>query len=275
MDQGIHRQWAPFRYLNELELPLIKFLQKLFKAEKYMKYHVMYQDILSTRILSFYPLILYAMNYKDTADLFAKRLIIYSLISAAAKLCLPRFRPMHYRGVAAESKFYSSSLPSRHTIASYVFATTLFPPSLKYIFILSMMINRVICGAHFITDCLAGVFFGYLTIIFTEYVKYPWQFYVIGLTAVYCWANGTRIVGCALPMIMRYPHCAYTPVLIYVALGYLGLSVFRKRTRLPRKYMLLSEYLIMSFLAGLVDYVCDSMICTTSQDISVYLPRFV
>lgn len=278
MDNSIYVQWAPFSALNAIEMPIVLALQRIFKTKEDLKWHTFYQDILGTRYLGMYPFFLYALGYKDIAQLFAHKLILYSIVSVVAKLLMPRFRPSHYSGVVGE-KFLSSSLPSRHTMASYIFATTFLPKPVCYFFVFTMMLNRVICGCHFLTDTIVAVFFGQLVNYLTEKIdnitekSYSLKLLLlIALVSVYFWPMATRIAGDSIPLIARYSHEVCMASVIYCLITFVVLRYLRVIIR--GRILFPIELGIMLFSYGLIDYLGDSMYGNTSQPLCNYFPRF-
>jgi membrane-associated phospholipid phosphatase len=186
--------------MNRVEIPIVKFFQRVFHAEENDKLYEFIAELFSANYISFYPVILYVLGFSNEAATLASGIIVYSLVSSLCKLFLLRKRPYHY-GVFSTYIVKSSSFPSRHTIASQIIASV-FPSSLVRLLItLVIFINRITKGDHYPTDVFAGVFIGQICVLIVKYVTNRAVIIVIGLIGVNQWQRAARTVGMSIPLL--------------------------------------------------------------------------
>jgi len=235
MKSHVVKQSRFFDRLNEIELYLIYFLQRVFMAEKLEKIHNYVADMLSTRYLSYSPLFLYSLGQIEEAKKLARSLIFYSFFSSIVKFTIPRLRPFKYPNVYTKETFDSSSFPSRHTIASIVISSAIPWIPIRITVILVMVLNRMIMGCHFLTDTLAGAFFGALSVYLGHYFTDMNFFVLVLIVSIYLWQNCARVIGGVLPILLASDYkCNPYVVLISVAkipLAKIFLNFFNATTR--------------------------------------------
>lgn len=186
--------------INKIELPVVLFIQKVCKARELQIIHSRYQDFLGTKCFSIYCILLYSLGLESGLRL-AKSIMFYSLLSAVSKFSFPRKRPLNYEGVFSNSFIASSSFPSRHLMAATIFADIFSNAFIRNYIIISMIFNRMISGAHFPSDTIAGLLVGKLSVYLSKRVSNQFVLAAVGLTGVFFWPKGSRTVGCAIPLL--------------------------------------------------------------------------
>ena len=215
--------------ISNFELPFVLFLQKVAMVSRFSKFHLQFQDLLSSCLLSYFPLFLYSFGRTDLCLKLTHGLMFYALLSSVAKFTIPRMRPAHYPGVFGEGCVQSSSFPSRHSIAVAVFSSIIPWPIFKYIFIFSMALNRVITGAHFPSDTLAGILIGFLCNWLAEQITNPIILTFVGLVALYLWPSAARAVGSPIALLYLPDsyHCHPPTLIITIAIYYIHNNYIR------------------------------------------------
>ena len=159
--------------LNQYEIILIRFFQKIFLAEKYVKFHQLFEYLVSPQNFSFIPLLFYSIGKYNESFLFAKCCVLYIFITHKFKKFVFRKRPYAYSNIFNPDHVRSSSFPSNHTAGSVILAS-FFPTRilfLKIFFVFLMQLNRIILGCHFPTDTIIGALIGLLILFISKLVN--------------------------------------------------------------------------------------------------------
>lgn len=208
--------------MHEIEMPLVFLTQRVLFSGKLAKFWLAAAKLASSKLLSFAPCFLYAIGKPDEAKRFATTLVCYALISSFGKKWVVRRRPGSYPEVYCRACVVSSSFPSRHSIGVTVIAS--FTP-FKWPYIIFMVFDRIACGLHYLTDCLAGVLLGELSVFVARFIDNPNLLTVLLLVAFKVWNGGAKILGGCLPLIMA-PHVSVSWMLF--PLAFLQLLIMRK-----------------------------------------------
>ena len=247
---------------NQIEIPIVKALQKIFMVKQFPQFHKRFQDILSTRYFSYYPLFLYSFGQTELSLKLARGIIFYALLSSLGKFTFPRKRPQRYPGIIAPEKIPSSSFPSRHSIAVAVFSSIIPWPLVKYLFVISMCINRVVTAAHFPTDTIVGIIIGYFCVYLGEIFHNPYVLSFLGIIALSIWPSASRAIGGVLPVLFVSPsfHCdpltSIQVFVFYIIQNYYVRAILSKKNANRWLYFFI-EVLMSSFITGLVTYTTD------------------
>ena len=188
--------------MHDIELPIVIFIQKIFVVHKTIKWWDFISKSGQSKPISWTPLLLYSLGFYEQAKSLSKTLIFFALLSSVGKLLMKRRRPGSYPEVFAVYCSSSSSFPSRHMIGTTIISHYTFYPPLRWILPCLMMIDRVVTGAHYPTDCIAGFLIGLLSLQISDYFEDHNLLLFLLLFAVEIWPSGGKILSGAFPIIV-------------------------------------------------------------------------
>lgn len=142
-------------------------------AERFVKFYRLFEFLVSPKVFSFIPLLLYSLNKHEESILFAKCHIFYIFFTHQIKRLLYRKRPYSYLNIFNHDNVKSSSFPSNHTAGS-VILSSFFPKNftlMKIIFVLLMQLNRIILGCHFPSDTIIGALIGFFILFVSSLIE--------------------------------------------------------------------------------------------------------
>ena len=159
-----------FKYLNQIELPFVIFMQKIFCSNRFYSLYSKISYLGSGKLLSRVCLVLYAIGYYDKSRYLAKCMILYVILTHFKKFFY-RTRPNEFPQIHCPKKSGSSSFPSRHCVRATIVGYFLFGEKFHLIFVLLVTFTRLVGGQHYLLDCIAGYFIGILAIYLTRYLN--------------------------------------------------------------------------------------------------------
>ncbi|OHS97942.1 PAP2 superfamily protein [Tritrichomonas foetus] len=191
-----HKVWDA---IHNIELPIIIFIQKVFNVSQTIIFWDTVSRIGRAKPISLTPLILFALGKYEKAKHLSKSLIFFSLLSSIGKLVMKRRRPGSYPEVYALCCSSSSSFPSRHMIG-FTIVSYFFP--FRWFFIILMMIDRIVTGLHYPSDCFFGYLLGEISLVMAKYIFDANLIVFLLFLAVIIWPNGGKILSGAFPIII-------------------------------------------------------------------------
>ena len=200
-------------FMHRIEIPIVLLVQRLTFASRYGRFWMKASKLASSKLLSLAPCFLYCIGKQESARMFAKTVVCYALISTFGKAWIIRRRPGSYPGVACPQCAVTSAFPSRHSIGVTVIAS--FTP-FKWPYIAFMVIDRLACGLHYLTDCIAGVLLGELAVFAASFFDNPNLLTVMVVIAFNVWTGGGKMLGGCLPVIMA-PQVSVSWILFPIA----------------------------------------------------------
>lgn len=188
--------------LNNFEIYLVIACQKIFCVKQLYFFHTFFEFLLSSRLMAFYPLLLFSLGLKDESVKCGKEIVYYSLFSSFGKYLFLRKRPCHYPSVYSPDPAPTSSFPSRHSIAVFIISGFIPNETLRYIAVTMMVINRLVLGLHFLTDCLVGLIIGWCCVVLAKHTESVNLLLIITFVALEVWHNCARITAGLLPVLL-------------------------------------------------------------------------
>ncbi|EAY08932.1 PAP2 superfamily protein [Trichomonas vaginalis G3] len=194
----IYHESRFWQILNEIELPLIIILQKLFFIQKtYDFFNKKFSAIASSKLMSYMPLILLGLGKTLEARHFAKSAVLYALLSSLGKNTFIRRRPGSFAGVYSPDCATTSSFPSRHVMAASIIAS--FTP-IKTILMIAVIFDRLVIANHYLTDCLFGMGFGFACVYMANLYDESSLIICLAAFSVFIWKGGAKIIGGCIPI---------------------------------------------------------------------------
>lgn len=194
----VYKESRFWQIMNKIELPMIIILQKIFFIHKtYNFFNDYFSRIASSKWISYGPLILLCLLSVEESRLFMKGATLYALLSSFGKNIFIRRRPGSFHGVYIITCPETSSFPSRHTMAASIIAS--FTP-IRNIIMIGIIIDRLVIGFHFLTDCLFGMVFGYTCIFLAETFDDTLLYVVLAALSIFIWKGGCKIIGGCIPI---------------------------------------------------------------------------
>jgi membrane-associated phospholipid phosphatase len=215
-------------YCNAIEAPIVKLVQAVLFAKPLWQFWEFIAKLASAKLLAYAPSILYCFGQTREAKRLAISLVFYALLSSFGKSWVIRRRPGSYDDIFAGNCAVTSSFPSRHTIATTVFGNFL-PAALQMPYMILLIIDRIACGQHFLSDCLVGITIGKLALVLAPRVENPNLSTALLILALQVWSGGARILAGVLPVLIapdvkiaKVPvplACLKTPILAIMRKG--------------------------------------------------------
>lgn len=189
-------------FINSIELPIIIFMQKHFKAYSTTSFWNFIAKMASPTKIRLLPMIFYSLGFEDQAKHLAISLVYFSLFSSFGKYLIVRRRPGSYEGVHSPACAGTSSFPSRHTISITIVAFFL---PFTMIWIVLIIMSRIMLGMHFLTDCILGVFVGKLALFVAPLITDPNFCLFLLLVTFRVWSGAYKILSGSLPLLIVSP----------------------------------------------------------------------
>ena len=194
--------------INEIELPLIKFVQKYCFAYRSTKFWKKVEKLASPRYTRFIPLILFSTGNTEKAKQISLSLVYFALFSSFGKHLITRRRPGSYPDVHSPDCCSTSSFPSRHTIGATI-VYSYFPFSSFWI--LMVIMSRIMLGMHFFTDCVSAVIIGKLALCISQLIMDSNYSLFLLLVTFRIWSGAYKILSGALPLLIA-PSIKCSPI---------------------------------------------------------------
>lgn len=229
-------------FVNSIELPIIIFMQKHFKAYSSTSFWNFVAKMASASNIRLFPMLLYSLGFEKKAKHLSLSLVYFSLFSSFGKYLIIRRRPGSYEGVHSPACASTSSFPSRHTISITIVSFFLpFTP----IWIILIILSRIMLGMHFLTDCILGVFVGKLALFIAPLNTDPNFCLFLLLVTFRIWSGAYKILSGSLPLLIltslsSFTECSsfvYSPLCVFLVLFW---KLIRKILP-PAKFKLLKK----------------------------------
>jgi hypothetical protein len=232
--------------VNRLEHPIVRLVQFRGFAQRCSKFWHAVAYLASARFLALSPSILYCFGHIEESKRLAISVVFYALLSSFGKTWIKRRRPGSYSDVYVVNCPITSSFPSRHTIAATVLADFL-PAPLDVPYLALLVICRVTCGVHYLSDCLVAIGIGKVILKVAPMVENQNLATVLLILALQVWSGGAKILAGALPVLIA-PDVRVAKVL--VGLVFLKFGILRKmrggKKEGDRMKVLTQELLVVS-----------------------------
>lgn len=197
--------------LNRFEMPLVLFLQKItFIRYTYDFFESKLAFLASARLLAYSPLILYGLGQTERAKHFVVLLALYASFSSIGKTSIKRRRPGSYEEVYAPDVALTSSFPSRHALGAAIIS---FYVPFRWVYLTVIIVDRLIIGNHFLSDCIFGILTGNFLYFISGYCTHPMLVLILLVIGLMLWKSGAKILGGALPIIC-VPQTNLSPLVI-------------------------------------------------------------
>jgi hypothetical protein len=237
---------------NIVEHPFVRYVQCVFFAKTASTFWLGVAALASARLLALSPSLLYCLGHIEEAKRLAISLVFYALLSSFGKSWVTRRRPGSYDDIWVVKCPSTSSFPSRHSIAATVLADFL-PAPLKYPYLVLLVICRLACGVHYLSDCIVGVGIGQIALAVAPMVENVNLSTALLILALQIWSGAAKILAGALPVLIA-PDVRVAKVL--VGLAFLKaplLNAVRKGKReRDRMKVLTQELLVVSAILFVV-----------------------
>ena len=208
--QIVAQQHPFWDYVNVIELVPVVFLQKALFISRTFEFWKTVAKLGSSTISAMVPTFLYCIGRADLAVHLAKSLVCYALFSSVGKSLFKRRRPGTYEVVYSQPTSSMAAFPSRHTICMTILAS--FTP-IKWPLITVMVVDRLLLGKHFISDCFVGWLIGELSVWAASEIESVSLLIVMLLLALRIWKSGAKTLAGTLPVIVA-PPVECSPVLL-------------------------------------------------------------
>lgn len=196
--------------VNSVELVLVVLLQKVLFITKTFNMWQLIAKLGSSSVSALLPTILYAIGKPDLAKQLATALVCYALFSSIGKFSFKRRRPGTYHIVYSRPTRSMAAFPSRHSVCMTVLAS--FTP-FKYPLICLMVLDRIMLGKHFLTDCLMGYLIGELAVLVSKQIDSMAVVLILLVIALKIWSNGVKTLAGTLPVLLA-PYIICNPLLL-------------------------------------------------------------
>jgi hypothetical protein len=190
----------------------VKAVQFLLFAKPASTFWLKVAKLASARLLSLSPSLLYCFGYIEEAKRLAISLVFYALFSSFGKSWIKRRRPGSYDDIWVKNCPYTSSFPSRHSVAATVVADFL-PTPLKYPYLVLLIICRLACGVHYLSDCIVGICIGEIVLAIAPKVENANLSTTLLILALQVWSGAAKILAGALPVLIA-PDVRVAKVLV-------------------------------------------------------------
>lgn len=223
--------------INSIELPIIIFMQKHFKAYTTTSFWNLVARLASASNVRLFPMILYSLGFEEKSKHLALSLVYFALFSSFGKYLIIRRRPGSYKGVHSPACASTSSFPSRHTISITIVAFFL---PFQIVWISLIIMSRIMLGMHFLTDCILGVLVGKLALYLARFNTDPNFCLFILLVTFRVWSGAYKILSGSLPLLIltslsSFSYCSkfvYSPCCILLVLIWKLLRKFLPKAKM-------------------------------------------
>lgn len=215
-NKGLNMQQNRFwDMMYVLEAPLVIFIQYILLAEKFKRFWALGSKVASSSLLSMSPILVYATGYPEKAWWLAASLVGYAITSTLGKTLVIRRRPGTYSDIFCILTAQSSSFPSRHTIGATVLAAFI-PGIYGKMYLCFTIINRIVTGHHFLSDCLAGMTIGLGTVYVASFIHSANVLCLLLVLGWRLWPKAWNVLAGCMPVIVA-PKIEVSPYMIPVA----------------------------------------------------------
>lgn len=144
--------------------------------------------------------------------------------------------------------------------------------TLKYSFMILMVLNRLTCGMHFLTDCCVGLSIGWLSTVCAQYVTNSMIALIILLFTMTKWHNCGRIIGGCFPILLLQKRIICNPIFVVLAFVKIPLVYASEKLVKPKDgYGSLIRELLASTIATLTVAKAAEYLNQYAPDISEYV----
>lgn len=235
-------------FVNIVELVPVVFLQKAMFISHTFSFWKTLAKLGSSTISAMLPTFLYCIGQPILATQLAKSLVCYALFSSLGKSLFKRRRPGTYEVVYSQPTTSMAAFPSRHTICMTILAS--FTP-FKWPLITLMVVDRLLLGKHFVSDCIAGWLIGELSVWAALQIQNVGLLIVMLLLALRIWKSGAKTLAGTLPVIVA-PSIECSPLLLpLLGLKHILMSKVKVNKKKPIEVMVV-ELMATSVLVYLV-----------------------
>ena len=239
-------------FVNTVELVPVVFLQKALFISRTFPFWKAVARLGSSTISATLPTILYCLGKQHLAAQLAKSLVCYALFSSIGKSLFRRRRPGTYAVVYSQPTTSTAAFPSRHTICMTILAS--FTP-IKWPLVAVMVVDRLLLGKHFISDCVVGYLIGELSVWVGTRIESVPAIIALLLFGLRLWKNGAKTLAGTLPVIVAPPVQSSPLLLPLIALKHFALRLAPVDKRKPLEVMvteLLASFLVVYLIGRLL-----------------------
>ena len=239
-----HYQHPFWDFVNTVELVPVVLLQRILFISHTFDFWKTVARLGSSTVSAMCPTFLYCIGQPELAAQLAKSLVCYALFSSLGKSMFRRRRPGTYEVVYSQPTTSMAAFPSRHTICMTILAS--FTP-VKWPLISVMVVDRLLLGKHFISDCFVGYLIGEMSVWAGTHIESTSLIIAMLLVALRIWKSGAKTLAGTLPVIVAPPVECSPLLLPLLALKYMVMSKVKVDKKKPIEVMVV-ELLAASIL---------------------------